>query len=348
MRIVLVGESNRGSRTPQRLRALADLGHDVAFVSTTPEGWSYETPPDLIARARYRLRMPGDPAHANARLVEAAKRGCDAMILDNARMIRPSALREARAAAPSMRLIWYSEDDILNPVHRTRWLERAMPLFDLWVTTKSFNARPEEMAAFGVRRVLFVNNAFCPYDHAPLTVDAADRVKFGAPVSFVGTYETPRANDLLALARSGINVRVWGNGWQAMKNKDSSLEIMGHAIYGDDYRKVVCASDINLCFLRKGNRDLQTCRSMEIPAMGGFMMHEASQEMFTLLTPDHEAVYFRDSTELVTRTHAWLADSHGRHAVAEAGRSRILADDRSHQRQWRLILDNAGNSPCAF
>lgn len=344
MRIVLVGEANPGSRTPQRLRALRELGHEVAMVPTTPPGWRYETRPSLASRILYRLRLPADPAGANARLVAEAAQGCDVMILDNARMIRPSALRAARHAAPGMRLVWYSEDDTLNPVHRTRWMEAALPLFDLWVTTKSFNARPEELPRLGARRVLFVDNSFCPHAHAPIELGPDDRRAFGAAISFVGTFEAPRAADLLALAQAGLEVRVWGNGWASMAGADPRLTIMGRPVYDDDYRRVVCASDVNLCFLRKGNRDLQTCRSVEIPAMGGFMMHEASSEMTRLFAADRAAVYFDGTTDLVDTARRWLADPGGRAAVAAAGRA--AAQGHSHHERWRAILC-ALETPCA-
>lgn len=337
MRIVLVGEANRGSRTPQRLRALRELGHEVVAVPTTPPDWTYETKPTLPHRILYRLRLPPDPAGANARLAEEAARGCDAIVLDNARMIRPSALRAARAAAPGVKLVWYSEDDSMNPIHRTRWLEACMPLFDLWVTTKSFNARPDEVPALGVRRVAFVNNSFCPHAHAPIPVGEAERREFGAAISFVGTFEAPRAADLLALARAGLEVRVWGNGWHSMQGADPHLNIAGRPVYDDDYRRVISASDLNLCFLRKGNRDLQTCRSLEIPAMGGFMLHEASAEMTSLFAADREAAYFSDTAGLVATARRWLNDPVGRAAIAAAGRTRALAG-HSHHDRWRDIL----------
>lgn len=340
MKVVLVGEGNAGSRTPQRLRALIELGHDVTFIPTTPPGWTYETPPSPWTRLAYRLRLPLDPAGADRALAEHAG-GADLVILDNAKMIRPATLRAVRRVSPDARLIWYSEDDTMNPAHRSRRLEACVPLFDLWVTTKSFNADPAEVPSLGARRVLVVDNSFCPHAHAPLDLDPEERRTWGADIAFIGTYEAPRAGDLLALAGAGMKVRVWGNGWRSLRGADPNLSIEGRPVYGDDYRRTVSASAINLCFLRKGNRDLQTCRSIELPAMGAFMMHEAGPEMERLFAPDLEAVYFTSTADLIARCRRWLADPAGRAAIAAAARRRATEDGHSHHDRWRFILEQA-------
>lgn len=347
MKLILVGEANRGSRTPQRLRALRDAGHQVIMVETTPPGWSYETPPSLTQRVCYRLRLPLDPAGANARLINQADADVDAVIIDNARMIRPQSLRRLRRRAPGAKLVWYSEDDMLNPRHRSRWVEAAISLYDLWVTTKSFNAQPEEIPALGARRVLVVDNSFCPHDHAPISLMPDERRLWGAPVSFVGTYEHPRAGDLLALAEAGIEVRVWGNGWHAMVGAHPRLRIENRPVYGEDYRRVVAASDLNLCFLRKGNRDLQTCRSLELPSMQAAMLHEASPEVERLFAPEREAIYFADQANLVAATRRWLSDPQARHRLAVAARARAVADGHDHLNRWRFILEQAMVDTCA-
>ena len=343
MKILLVGETNRGSRTPQRVQALRDLGHEVTVVSTTAPGWSYESRPGIVERIRYRLRIPPDRTGAGKEMARVAP-GHDALVLDNARAIHPDALRAVRRTAPDIRMIWYSEDDMLNPIHRTRWTERSLGLFDLCVTTKSFNARPEELPALGARGVLFVDNTYCPHAHRPIQVSEGESVQWGSKVSFVGTFENPRAGAMLELARAGISVRIWGNGWARLQNRHPSMTVENRPAYGDDYRRVIAASIINLCFLRHGNRDRQTCRSIEIPAMGGFMLHEHSEEMTSLIAPDREAVYFRDAGELVGQCRAWLRAA-ARATVAWAGHRRIVEGSFSHGARWRFILDRAMDAP---
>lgn len=341
MRIILVGETNLGSRTPQRLRALQELGHDVRMVSTTTPGWTYETQPSLLDRIFYRARLPRDKAGVNHALREAAKSGADVILLDNARTVRAATLRQIKAKYPALKLVWYCEDDMMNLRHRTRWLEGALPSFDLWVTTKSFNAKPEEMPTLGLRNVLFVNNAYDPVEHKPIPLTRDEKREFGADVAFVGTYEWERAGSLLALAEAGISVRVWGNGWSALKGRHIKLRIEDRPVYGIDYLRVTCASKINLGFLRKFNRDRQTCRSMEIPAIGGFMLHEYNDEIAALFVPNSEAVFFASDAELISKAGIWLSKDAERMLVAQAGRKRVIDDNRSHHAQLSQILSAA-------
>jgi spore maturation protein CgeB len=344
--IILVGQTIAGSRTPQRARAFAALGHRLTMVPINRPGATYEDRPSLMDRLRYRLRRPADPAGANDALLEACKRGCDVVWVEAAPMIGAATLRRLKDSCPAARLVWYSEDDMMNPVHRSRRLEDALGLFDLWVTTKSFNTRPEEMPSLGVGRMLFVDNSFDPHLHRPMELSDDQRRAFGADIAFVGTYEAPRAQSLLALARAGLVVRVWGNGWRGMAGLHPGLKVEDRPIYDQDYARVVAASRINLGFLRKGNRDLQTCRTVEIPACGGFLLHESSPEAERLLAPDREAAFFSNDGELVAQCRRWLADESARVAAAAAGRGRVTRDGHDHPSRLKSILGHlAGQEP---
>lgn len=338
LRIIAVGQTIPGSRTPQRIRAMEELGHRVTMVPINRPGATYEDRPGLIERVRYRLRLPSDPAGADRTLAAAAEAGCDVVWVEAAQQIRAETLRQVRGLNPGVRLIWYSEDDMMNSVHRSRRLERAMPEFDLWVTTKSFNTAPNEVPSLGIRRMLFVDNSFDPHIHRPQVLTEAERRQWGADVSFVGTYENSRARSALHLAENGIRVRVWGNGWRHMRDVHPLLVVEDQPIYDMVYGRAVCASRINLAFLRKGNRDLQTCRTLEIPACGGFMAHEYTDEAARLFRPDHEAAFFRDDSELISLCRLWLTDEEARGKTAEAGRRRAWEGGHTHADRLTRIL----------
>ncbi len=345
LNVVLVGQTFAASRTVQRVSALEALGCNVVVVPTTPDGHDYETRPSLRARLRYRLRRPKDIANANSRLLEVVTTTTDVLWLDSADTIRGDTLRQVKRRVPEIRIIWYSEDDLMNKRLRTVWLESAIPFIDLWSSTKSFNLRPEEMPKLGVGPMLFVNNSYDPAIHRPITLTDEERHNFSADVGFVGTYEGPRARSLLHLASRGMKVRVWGNGWDRLGEQNPNLIVEGHPVYNDDYAAVIGATTINLCFLRHANRDLQTCRSVEIPACGGFMIHERNHEISTLFREDQEAVFFESDDELFAKCELWSSDSIGRARIADAGRRRVQELKLDHQSNVTRILEAAQTQP---
>ena len=336
--ILVVGQTFPESRTAQRIEAMRALGCKVTTLSITPSGANYETRPSVVDRVRYRLRIPGDPARVNAEISRANLEAYDILWVEAAPMIRRATLERVRLKNPGIAVIWYGEDDMMNPRHRSRWLEAAMPYFDLWLTTKSFNARREELPSFGIKRVVFVNNACDPDIHRPVALSAEDRRSYESPVSFIGTYEAPRAHSLVLLAEKGFQVRVWGNGWARLSGKHPNLRIEGRPAYNEEFAKVIAASAINLCFLRKANRDLQTCRSMEIPACGGFMAHEATIEIKEIFRQGKEAVYWEDDEGLVELCDNWLTKDSERKSIGEAARKRLLELDLTHQALVRKAI----------
>lgn len=337
-KILFVGEEVPGSRSLQRLNALRALGHKVLFIPTTPPGHSCETQPNLWHRICYRLRLPLDRARTNRTLVGLFSASFDIVWLDNASIVRPSTLAHLTAANPRLLLVWFSEDDMMNPRHRSRWIEASIPRFDLWVTTKSFNAELQELPALGAQKVLFVHNAYDRDLHQPLEISEDDQRRFGAEVAFVGTFEQPRSRSLLALAQAGVKCRVWGNGWSGMIGAHPNLIIENRPVYGMDYNRVLAATAINLCFLRHFNRDRQTTRSIEIPACGAFMLHESSEELSSLLRPGVEAAYFANDDELISACRYWLANVTARRAVAAAALQRVRALGLSHHETVSRIL----------
>ncbi len=339
LRITLVGQTFSEARTAQRAAAMRSLGYEVSCIPTAPEGANYETPPSILKRVRYRLRFPGDPAKANQAILREIENGTNVLWLDAADMIKPSSLRQVKESRRNISLIWYSEDDMMNPRLRTRQVDGTIPLFDLWVTTKSFNALPEELPALGAKNVFFVNNSCDPTLHRPVKISEKEQIQFGAPISFIGSFEEPRAQSLLYIAKRGMKVRIWGNGWSDWIGRHPNLKIENQPVYNDNFSKVVAASTINLCFLRKSNRDLQTCRSVEIPACAGFMLHERNNEIVNLYRDEREAIYFSTDEELSTLCSSWMKRDKKRTDIGRAARKRTLELGLTHESNISRIIN---------
>jgi spore maturation protein CgeB len=114
------------------------------------------------------------------------------------------------------------------------------------------------------------------------------------------------------------------------------------AVIEDDYAAAISATRINLAFLRKSNRDLQTTRSVEIPACGGFMLAERTAEHQELFAEGFEAAYFEGAEELIAKTNYYLAHEDERARIACAARRRCLRDDYSYAGRLRAAIEEAG------
>jgi spore maturation protein CgeB len=227
----------------------------------------------------------------------------------------------------------------MNPKNQSLRFLNLLPLFDLFCTTKSYNC--VELQALGCRNTFFVDNAYHRGLHEPMTVSAADRATYGAEVAFIGAWEPARAESIRALAHHGIRIRVWGDGWQNMRNPPPNLQLEYRALYGQSYVKAISSSKINLCFLRKQNRDLQTTRSIEIPACGGFMLAEHTQEHSRLFREGVEADFFSSDSELLEKVEYYLNHDSAREKLAMNGRSRCVQSDYSNESRLASILSYA-------
>lgn len=315
-RLLFVGDLTIGRTGEMRRRALADLGYQITDVDT-----SLAKPGRVasrVGRVTHRLGYPLDFGGWNRRLVEIAY-DTDLLWLDKPLAVRPAAIRSAKLRNPNLGVVYYSPDNMLRPINRSRFFLGSLPEIDLFLTTKS--AIVDDLTRMGCPRVHFVNNAFDPKYHAHQSNATAPTMD----VSFVGTFEDDRAQLIAGLARSGISVHVFGNGWTRFARSHSRLPVVFHCpVFGYELAATLHGSRINLAFLRKANNDLQTTRTFEIPAAGGFMLAERTEEQAALFTEGIEAQYFNGLEELTAKIEYYLAHESQRATIAEAGRRRCL------------------------
>jgi spore maturation protein CgeB len=326
-----------------RLNVLRNLGHTVVPVDIDPTASFKNGHASLVSRIARKVGYPLDKAGANDGLITNAKRGqFDCIWIDKGLSIKRSTLEKLKQLQPKSVLIGYSPDDMYQRFNQSVYFLKGLPLYDVYFTTKTYNV--PELTSMGARRVYFVGNAYDPNVHRPISIDASTRKEFGGTVGFVGAYEKERAECILALARSGIQVRVWGwTDWSCMKDLHPNAIIENRGVWGDEYTKALNSFDINLCFLRKANRDLQTTRTIEIPACRAFMLAERTAEHQSLFREDVEAVYFDSSHELVAKCHYYLREPGKREAIAAAGYKRCLTDGYDYPSRLRSILELAMN-----
>jgi len=324
-----------------RIRALEALGCQVDILDSSNAGAGRWLRLNHRLRSRmFRFGVPiglPDLADLAARLFEAtAKRPYDVLWLERAMSLDPAVLSLLCERYPKMLIVGFSADDMAGRHNQSKQFLRSLQLYDLYLTTKSYNC--PELQALGCPEVRFIGNGFDPETFKRLPVSERDELRLGGDVGFIGTYERERAEMLQFLATQGISIRVWGSSWQRMRKPHANLRIEYKALNGDDFAKACRAFKINIGFLRKLNRDLQTTRSVEIPACGGFMLAERTSEHLTMFQEGEEAEFFDSSQELLSKCRAYLADGRSRQTIADRGYQRCLRDGYSNEARLATIL----------
>ena len=331
-RIVYVGDLSAGATGAMRMVALRSLGFDVVAIDSSIGRVTPLSHPFLYASIK--IHRPLDPTGVNRQILSRLN-DCDILWIDKGVSIWPSTLKAVRTRSPRVRIIGYSPDDMLNPKMSSSYFTATLPLYDSFFTTKSYGVA--ELKALGCRQVVFIENAYDPQAHRPI-IPAETHQLFACNVGFIGTYERDRADMIERLARSGIPVVVRGNRWGRVKARGiGGITVLPEAI-GDDYCRAIGSTRINLAFLCKANRDLQTTRSIEIPACQGFMLAERTAEHQSLFSEGREADYFQGFDELTVKIKKYLADEPLRQEIAAAGRSRCIRDDYTYAGRFRRLL----------
>lgn len=93
------------------------------------------------------------------------------------------------------------------------------------------------------------------------------------------------------------------------------------------YASAIAAAKISLGLLSKGNRDLHTRRSVEIPSIGGLLCAERTSEHLALYDEGTEAVFWNDAAECAAQCHRLLADDDLRASISKRGHHRALRNN---------------------
>jgi len=209
------------------------------------------------------------------------------------------------------------------------------------VTTKSYNLT--ELHELGAKNVIFIGNAYDPSIHFPMDLPLENRNTLYSPVGFIGGFEEDRFQNIIFLCENGISVGVYGASWKKYIDYHALLKVYPQNYWGLEYTRVINSIDINLCFLRKVNRDLQTTRSIEIPACGAFMLAERTSEHTLLFEEGKEADFFSDKDELLQKVKYYLISPDKRMQIARAGRQRCLSSKYSNSERLQQVFQTVSN-----
>ncbi len=344
MKILSVGSlSGKSNTCLHRHWALKRVADCVDEINTK------ERPCSLLWRIDIHLFFWGLPIRVpennteNEKITDQVKHNkYDIIWIDKGLTIYPETLKFIKEYSPETLIVSYSPDNMVLRHNQSQQYIECVPLYDHIITNKSYII--DDLKKLGAKNVIFVNNTYESTFHHPYTLSKDDYHELGSDVGFVGFWEEERCKSILYLADHGVKVRVFGNGkWKNYMNYNTNLKIELRPLEGEDYCKSLQAFKISLCFLRKMNLDQQTTRSVEIPACGGFMLAERTNEHLALFEENKEAAYFSSDEELLEKCQYYLSHDEQRKKIAEMGHLRCLQSDYSNlgmvKKVLKIILD---------
>ena len=262
----------------------------------------------------------------------------DQLVATGIAPITGRALRDI--AALGIRTVNYLTDDPWNPAHTALWFLESLPSYDRIFSLRRSNM--EELSRLGCRRVSYLPFAYAPELHYPESCGSEqERKRFSSDVAFVGSGDPDRVPYVAALIGARFNVGLYGSFWEHYP------ETRGYSRGQVDVRTLRLAlgeTKVALCLVRRANRDGNSMRTFEAPAIGACMLTEDTAEHREIFGEEGKAVvYFRTIPEMVEKLR-WLLDHEDeRRKLAEAAHTLIVNGGNTYKDRLVMMLAVKGN-----
>jgi len=340
LNILYFGDNWNFSTAYHRAKALERIGHRVIHYhieENLPKFFRSTLMKAINFRSGYRLVQPA----VQRQLKEILRSGIkpDVIWVDNGEFFGKKCLQLLKQF--NCPVILYSIDDPTGKRdgHRFDRLLGAVKLYDVIVVVRSQAA--EDFKAMGVKKVIRVMMGYDEIAHAPYLHDDEIPAAFKSDVAFIGTWMRNENRDefIKVLIEAGISVSIWGDRWI----KSRYFELLkpyyrGPNLGGKDYIAAIQGAKICLGLLSKGNRDLHTTRSMEVPYAGGLLCAERTSEHIALYHDGTEAVFWNDAHECATICKALLAGDQ-LESIKKAGMKKVRGLKLGNEDICKLILE---------
>lgn len=193
----------------------------------------------------------------------------------------------------------YLTDDPWNPSQRSSWFMKALPLYDHVFSVRQANI--PDLKKLNGPRIHYLPFAYAPEVHFPeLPATEDEKQRYSCDVVFIGGADKDRLPYIRALIEAGIHLHLYGGYWDRFT--DTKKYWKGHA-NPEQMRKAVSGAKVNLCLVRRANRDGNSMRSFEVPAMAGCLLLEDTNEHRLIFGDDN--IYFKTILEMHEKL-TWL------------------------------------------
>lgn len=339
-RILYFGDGSAGSTSGHRLNALRRIGHEVDLqdpivpLAIDLQSWrgaiNFRTGYTFI-QAKVKRWLQG--------VFECSLKP-DLIWIDLGEFFGPECYKILKTW--SVPIVVYNVDDPTGRRDGARFKQflRTITYPDLVVVVR--NESVIECKALGAKRVEHVYRSYDEEMHKPFSSIDEIPPALKSEVAFIGTWMRREMRDefMLKLVERGVPISIWGDRWQKSP-MFSKLEKhwRGGGVFARDYTAAIQGSKICIGMLSKGNRDLHTTRSLEIPYAGGLFCGERTPEHQQLYEENVDAVFWSDAEECASVCIKLLEDDILRDNIRVAGMKKVRSLHLGNEDVARKIIN---------
>ncbi|MES2091916.1 MAG: glycosyltransferase [Pseudomonadota bacterium] len=330
MRVLYLGATHPSSTARHRAEALRRLGCEVDLHDPYEAVQGHTR--GLLGALHYRtgyllLRRVVTRWLLNALAPELRY---DICWVDNGELLSRDAL--AHLQRQCQHLVLFNHDDPTGTRDGARFmtLKDALPGYDLCVVVRHIN--------------LAVLRVWMSYDevaHRPIKPERPIDPAHLSDIAFIGRRINGEDRDLFLrdLIVQGLKPAIWGDNWQSSPVWSILQPYWrGASLSGQDYVDAIRGAKICIGMLSKGNRDQHTTRTMEIPAAGGLLCAERTDEHQQLYIEGKEAALWSSAQECATLCKALLSNPAKREEIRLAGQRRVLSNQVGNQDLCKAVF----------
>jgi spore maturation protein CgeB len=228
----------------------------------------------------------------------------------------------------------YLTDDPWNPAFRSAWFLDALAGYRRVATVRRSNIGDLEAQTHAA--IEYVPFGFDPEIFYPPPAGRPREQGGPAGVFFAGGADPDRVPYIHALLSAGIDVALYGDHWD--RYSETRAAARGH-LPPDALREHIWKAAVCLCLVRRANRDGHSMRTFEVPAAGGCMLVENTDEHREIFGEDGQAVrYFTGLDEEVAITKELLACPERRQSLAAASHRLVWDGGCTYEHRLRTLL----------
>ena len=245
--------------------------------------------------------------------------------------IDASALKEIGKLG--IRRLNFLTDDPWNKAHYAPWFFNALPHYDIIFSPRRANI--PDLLKVGCRRIEYLPFGYDEALFYPETVE--QEIQTAIPdILFAGAADKDRVPYMHALIKSGIQLALYGSYWE--KYPETKAHTLGQADV-PTLRSAIARAKICLCLVRRANRDGHCMRTFEVPAVGGCMLTEDTQEHRDIFGNEGENVlYFNSVSEMLDKTQWLLEHEQERQRLADNAYKSITKGHHTYGDRLKTML----------